>query len=265
MRNSGLFLLFILFPLSIHAGEVIELATFPEVGDEVIQRCYEQAMAATKQGKVICEEQGFGDFWVCPPSKEMRLKPLEQCKADAPKAKDEAAMLYLLGLLHQDFHYKPHGSGCPEFYRFQEGSAVCVYKSEHFERLMEKFPESKYSDMAAFKQAEAAYRYYECEGRTLCSIENAIAGWIQFLEKKTTSDFAGMAKQKIVEALDRLSDTTLDPKRESATGLLADIRDLRVIATGLSPENRADLVRSLDSAEVVLTGLQRVHQGTQKQ
>ena len=260
MRNSGLFLLFILFPLSIRAAEVIELATFPEVADKVIQRCYEQAMAATKEGKAICEQQGFGDYWVCPPSKEMRLKSLEQCKADAPKAKDEAAMLYLLGLLHQDFNYGPDSRECPEFYRYQEGSAVCIYKNDHFERLMQEFPKSKYSDMAAFKRAEAAYRYYECEGQVLCYIENAICGWISFLEKKPTSDLAGIATQKIVESLNRLSDTTLDPKRETSTSLLEDIGNLRVIATGLSPESRANLIRSLDSAQAVLTKFQRAQQ-----
>lgn len=265
MRNSSLFLLFILCSVPIHAAEVIELATFPEVTDKVVRGCYEQAMAATKKGKAICEQQGFGDYWVCPPTKEMRLKSLEQCKADAPKAKDEAAMLYLLGLLHQDFNYKPAGVECPELYRFQEGSAVCVYKNDHFERLLQEFPKSKYSDMAAFQEAEAAYRYYECEGQVLCSIENAICGWIDFLERKPMSDLAGIATQKIVESLDRLSAATLDPKRETSTGLLEDIVNLRVIATGLSPESRASLVRSLDSAQAVLTEFQRAQQDVQKQ
>jgi len=257
VRKLSVFTLFVLMAFTVHGAEVIELSTFRESADRVVQECYELAIAATKKGKALCDEQGFGDYWVCPPSKEIRLQALKQCKAGAQKAKDHAAMLYLLGLLHQDFHYQADNGECPEFYRFQEGSAVCVYTNDHFEQLIREFPKSKYSDMAAFKQADAAYRYYECEGQVLCSVENAICGWVDFLNKRPTSDLADTATHRIIESLNSLSGAPLDPRQESPSGLLGDVRNLRVIAAKLSSENRTNLTRSLDLAEAALTKLQK--------
>lgn len=264
VKRFSFFLLFISFARFVHAVDVPELATFPKTADRVIQRCYEQAMVATKKGKALCDELGYGDHWVCPESKEIRLKSLEQCKADAPKAKDQAAMLYLLGLLHQDFRYQPDNRECPQFYRYQEGSGVCVYKNDHFEQLIREFPESRYSDMAAFRQAAAAYRYYECEGKVLCAVENKISGWIEFLEKNPGSGLAGVATTKIVDSLNGLSDAAIDPRREDPRGLIKDVEDLRNIATKLSSENRERLTRSLDGAGAVLAKLQRAQQENKK-
>lgn len=256
MKKLSLFVFIVLLSRITYGADIIELPTFPNSSDNVVRSCYEQAIAATAKGKALCGEKGFGDYWVCPPSKEIRLQALEQCKAKAQTAKDQPAMLYLLGLLHQDFNYQPRASKCPEYFRFQEGSAVCVYTNDHFEQLRSKFPESTYADMAAVKQAQKAYRYYECEGQVLCSIENQIVGWVALLEKKPASGFAGMAVDKIVESLNRLSKEKIDPQSESFTGLVQDVQTLKSIAARLSPENRVKLTRSLEQAEIRLRKMQ---------
>ena len=256
MKNLSLFIFIVLLTRITYGSDVIELPTFPKSSDSVVRSCYEQAIAATAKGKALCNEKGSGDYWVCPPSKEIRLKALEQCKAKAQTAKDQPAILYLLGLLHQDFNYQPHTEKCPEYFRYQEGSAVCVYTNDHFEQLILKFPESTYADMAAVKQAQKAYRYYECEGQVLCSIENQIVGWVNLLGKKPTSRFADLAINKVVDSLNGLSKAEIDPRSESPDGLLQDVQNLRTIATKLSPENRVKLIKSLEQAEVILSKIQ---------
>ncbi len=256
MKKFFICIFVVLLTRTIYGADVIELSTFPRNSDAVVRNCYEQATAATAKGKALCNEKGFGDYWVCPPSKEIRLNALEQCKVKAQDAKDQPAMLYLLGLLHQDFNYQPRSSKCPEYFRYQEGSAVCVYTNDHFKQLISKYQESTYADMAAVKQAQKAYRYYECEGQVLCSIENQIVGWVNLLEKKPTSQFTDLAINKVVESLSSLSKEKIDPSTESPRGLLEDIQNLRTIATRLSPENRVKLTKSLEQAEVILTKIQ---------
>ncbi len=256
MRKLSIFVFIVLLSRITYGANVIELSTFPKSSDSVVWSCYEQATAATWKGKALCDEEGSGDYWVCPSSKEIRLKALEQCKTKVQTAKDQPAMLYLLGLLHQDFNYQPDTAGCPEYFRYQEGSAVCVYTNDHFEQLISKFPESAYADMAAVKQAEKAYRYYECEGQVLCSIENQIVGWVNLLEKKPASRFADLAINKVVESLNSLSKSEIDPRYESPRGLLGDVQNLRTIAGKLSQENRVKLTKSLDQAEDLLRKIQ---------
>jgi hypothetical protein len=259
VRTLSLFIsLTLLSPLA-HASAVIELSTFPKSSDEVVQRCYDEATAATKKGKALCDEKGFGPYWVCPPSREIRLKPLERCRSEAKNAKDQAAMLYLLGLLHQDFRSQDldRGRGCPEFYRYQEGSALCVYTNDHFDQLIQRFPESRYAEMGAFKRAEEMYRYYECEGQKLCVIENQIVGWIYFLETRPKSTLADQATNKIVAALGSLSPTTkLDLRWETPEGLLEDVETLNAMAAKLSPTNREKLRKSLERIKPILVKIQ---------
>ena len=252
MKKHTIFIFIVLLSRITYGADVIELPTFPKSSDSAVQRCYDQATAAIAKGKALCKN----DYWICSPSKEIRLKALEQCKAKTQIAKDQPAMLYLLGLLHQDFHYSPPSTECPEYFRYQEGSAVCVYTNVHFEQLISKYPESVYADMAAFKQAQKAYRYYECEGQVLCSIENQIVGWVNLLEKKPTSRFSDLAINKIVESLSSLSKEEIDPNNESPGGLLKDVQSLRTIATRLSPENRVKLTKTLEQTEVILNKIQ---------
>ena len=258
MKKLPAFILLALLPSVAHGSVVIELSTFPKSPDPVVQRCYEQAMAATRKGKALCVDKGWGDFWVCPASREMRAKPLQQCRAEAKNAKDRVGMLYLLGLLHQDFRLHSDDSKCPELYRYQEGSAICVYTNDHFDQLLREFPKSAFADMAAFQRAEEEYRYYECEGTLYCSIENQITGWIGFLEIRPRSPFADHATDTIIKAfgrLDRLSDPKLDLSREYPDSLLEDIERLTTIAAKLSPGNRATLQSSLKKAKPVLLEL----------
>lgn len=173
-------------------------------------------------------------------------------------------MLYLLGLLHQDFRYQDlnRGRGCLQFYRYQEGSARCVYTNDHFNQVLREFPESKYADMAAFKRAEEEYRYYECEGTKLCPIENQIVGWIYFLEVRPRSPLADQATNKIVAALDglsRLSIAKLDFSHENSPeeGLLKDIENLNGIAAKLSSENRGKLKVSFEKAKPILIKIEK--------
>lgn len=255
MRKLPMFILLTLVSRHAEGSDVIELSTFPKSSDEVVRRCYDEALAATQKGKALCNEKGFGDYWVCPPSREIRLKPLERCRSEANNAKDQAAMLYLLGLLHQDFRSQDldRGRGCPELYRYQEGSARCVYTNDHFDQLIQRFPESRYADMGAFKRAEEMYRYYECEGQKLCVIENQIVGWIYFLETRPQSSLADQATNKIVAALGSLSATTkLDLRWESPEGLLEDVENLNAIAAKLSPTNREKLIKSLEKIKPIL-------------
>lgn len=255
MRTLPLFILLTLLSPLAYGSDVIELSTFPKSSDEVVRRCYEEAMAATKKGKALCDEKGFGDYWVCPPSREIRLKLLERCRSEAKNAKDQAAMLYLLGLLHQDFRSQDlnRGRGCPEFYRYQEGSAICVYTNDHFDQLIQRFPESRYADMGAFKRAEEMYRYYECEGQKLCVIENQIVGWIYFLETRPKSSLADQATNKIVAALGSLSPTTkLDLRWDSPEGLLEDVETLNTTSAKLSPTNREKIRKSLEKIKPIL-------------
>lgn len=260
MRKLIFGMLLVLLSATAHSAEPVELATFPESKDQVVQACYDIAADATTRGKALCVEGGYGDYWICPQSREMRLQALEQCKASVSKANDQPEMLYLLGLLHQDFNFQPEHPECPEFYRFQEGSGVCVYTNDHFDQLIEKFPSSEYSDMSGFKKAQVAYRYYECEGQVLCSIENAICGWVDFLRERPASDLAGLATDRIVEPLNSLSTAKLDPQRESPDGLRNDVANLRTIAGTLSLENRRKLTRALDAAEASLLQLQSAQQ-----
>lgn len=165
-------------------------------------------------------------------------------------------MLYLLGLLHQDFRYQTEPRGCPEFFRYQEGSALCVYTDDHFNELIERFPKSSYADLGAFKRAEAAYRYYECEGQKLCAVENEITGWIDFLKLRPRSPLAGQATDKIVAAFDSLAGAKFKPGSETPEGLLEDMETLGAIAANLSPENREKLKRSLAKAKPIVAGFQ---------
>ena len=260
MKKYFIFIFFVLLTRTVYGADVIELSTFPQTSDAVVRNCYEQATASTTRGKALCSEKGFGDYWVCAPSREIRLKSLEQCKVKAQDAKDQPAMLYLLGLLHQDFNYQPRSSKCPKYFYYQEGSAVCVYTNDHFNQLISKYPESIYADMAAVKQAQKAYRYYECEGQVLCSIENQIVGWVNLLEKKPTSRFSDMVIKNIVESLNSLLKEKIDPRNENPGGLLEDVQNLRIIATKLSPDKRVKLTKSLEEAEVILTKIREAKQ-----
>jgi hypothetical protein len=256
-RMSAFIILALLQRTLCAAADIADLSVFSQSPDKVVRGCYELASAALEKGKALCKAEGFGENWVCPPSKEIRFKALERCKANAKAAKDQPAMLYLLGLLHQDYRYKPDNTECPEYFRYQEGSGVCVYTDDHFKQLMSEHPESKYADMAAVKQAETAYRYYECEGGVLCSIENQITGWIVFLENKPTSRFADMATAEIVDSLASLSGAKIDAGRESPTNLLEDLDNLRAIAPRLSSENRTKLTASLEAASAILTEIEK--------
>jgi hypothetical protein len=193
---------------------------------------------------------------LCDEGQPIKLKVLHACQHDAPHAANQAEMLYLLGLLYQDLDIRPVEAGCPKFFWLQEGSGVCVYGNHHYNELIKEYPQSIYADMAAFNKAQAAYRYYECEGQELCSVENDISGSIRFLARRSASELAPMATQRIVEALDRLPTLTLDPAAESPSGLLDDIKNLRRIAKRLSPENRKKLTKSLDAAEPLLIKLE---------
>jgi hypothetical protein len=92
--------------------------------------------------------------------------------------------------------------------------------------------------MAAYQRAEAAYRYYECEGSELCATENAIAGFIEFLQARSMSMLAELAVTRIVTAFDQLAQTQLDPQREYPDLLLGDIASLEAVAPRLSAANR---------------------------
>ncbi len=252
MKNTLIFVFLIYTTAIAYGDDVVELSSPLASTDPVVGKCYEQAMSAAVEGKKLCKNLLGNDYWVCSQSKEPRLKSLEKCNVMATDAKDQAAMLYLLGLLHQDFRYQANDRKCPQFFRYQEGSAVCVYTNDHFKNLMKEFPSSKYADMAAYKRAGEYYRYYECEGQILCSIENQIAGWVHFLKKRPTSVYAPEAIGKIAEALNKLSDFELDPRWESADGLLKDIETLNMVATKVSPESRGKFIAGLEKAKLIL-------------
>ena len=238
------------------AEDIIDLPSFPSRVESSINQCFQQAIKAKELGTKLCEAGGYGDYWICPQSLRMRLSALEYCKRKAVTSKDRVTMLYLLGLVHDDFHYQTDNKVCPEHFRYQEGSEVCVYTGVHYEQLMEEFPTSPYADMAAVKIAQATYRYYECEGSVLCSIENRIAGWVDYLERHPSSRFAGRAVDETIGALRIAGESPLDPDNEWPDGVIEDIRRLRATNPKVSAEKRAELAKALDETSAILRKIQ---------
>lgn len=246
--------LFLITTQRLSGAEVIDLTSFPKTSDSIVNRCFENARQVTQKGKDLCRPIS-GDYFICPKSKAARFESLESCRVAAKDATDKVAMLYLLGLLHQDFRYEPPKRECPEDFRYQEGSGVCVYTDKHFHDLISGYPNHRFADMAEYKIAESAYRSYECEGQVLCAVENAITGWKVFLKNRSSSPFASDAVDRIVSALDTLSKPGIDFTEEYPAGLVKDIDDLSSIVPALSKENGEKLSLSLTRAGKALKGM----------
>jgi len=175
-------------------------------------------------------------------------------------AGDQAAMLYLMGLGFADVPYLADDrSQCQRFYRFQEGSGVCVYENAHFDRVVARYPASQWAAMAAYRVAESGYRYYECEGSATCAAENAITGYIDFLDQRPRSRYATLATERVVAGLGVLSDPAYaSERRDNDAGRLPeDLRRLASIAVKLSPANRAKLSAGVAQARKAVDDIER--------
>jgi hypothetical protein len=113
--------------------------------------------------------------------------------------------------------------------------------------------------MAAYRVAESTYRYYECEGSVTCAAENAIAGFIDFLDQRPRSRYASLATDKVVAGLGVLRDPAYMSERSDneAGRLPEDLRRLASIARKLSGANRAKLSASVVQAQNAVGAIER--------
>jgi hypothetical protein len=124
---------------------------------------------------------------------------------------------------------------------------------------MARHPNSQWADMAAYRVAESGYRYYECEGSVTCAAENAIAGFIDFLDQRPRSRYASLATERVVAGLGALSDPAYASARSDndAGRLPEDLRRLASIARKVSAANRMKLSASVVQAQKAVGAIER--------
>jgi len=227
--------------------------------DQAVDSCRRQIAASRPAARLACNAAS-ADHWLCPAGIAVRLAALDECDAMSRGAHDQAAMLYLMGLGFVDVPYLADSHrDCQRFYRFQEGSNVCVYENAHFDRVMARHPNSPWAGMAAYRVAETGYRYYECEGSVTCAAENAIAGFIDFLDQRPRSRYASLATDRVVAGLGVLRDPVYANGRSDneAGRLPEDLRRLASIARKLSAANRTKLSASVTQAQKAVDVIER--------
>ena len=243
--------------ISLVAAEPYDLINFPKSKDQIFNQCLSKYRSEKVKSDSICKNQGYGTYWICPKGLKLRLDSINQCQSSYEKVSEKNAYLYLLGLLHRDqnFQTDPRTRYCPEYYRYQEGSAVCVYTNMHFEELKSDFPKSKYADMATYNLAKKAYRYYECEGQVLCRITNEITGWIAYLKERPISTYSDLAVDKIVSSLENIK-TTKFSKGESPSYFLSDYKTLAKISEQVTLQNSKKLTTIMSDTRPILLKLE---------
>jgi hypothetical protein len=238
----------------------VDLASFPATGEPAVDRCRAVIAGSRPAARAACNA-GSDRHWLCPAGIAVRLRALDECEVMSRGAgAASAAMLYLMGLGYSDVPFRAAARGdCERHYFFQEGSSICVYEDAHFDRVMARYPDSPWAQMAAFQVAERTYRYYECEGSATCAAENRIAGFIEYLERDPRSTYATLATGRVVEALTALAyPGNVGASSHNETGRLReDLDRLSRIARKLTAANREKLSSSLSMARKVVDQIER--------
>jgi hypothetical protein len=241
-------------------ADIIELANFPKGIDKDIDICFSKIMAARESGMNICREKLPLTTQACPKGLKIIWETIKSCDGTFKNSKNQELALYLQGLLYHGliFDYDAwdrEAESIPEFYDCGEASGgICIYKNDHFLKLTQRFPDSEFADMAAYRIAEKSIACNECDGTEMYYLLNSIKPWINFLNIRPNSVRASAVVGIVVDKLESLKIREFE-QVDTPDELLSYYNFIESVASKLSPSNKERLIAVIEETKPILTNL----------